>query len=74
MARLVEVLADHGVMAIVDHAGHRPPLPVADELIARGLFHKTGEHRTLPLPYAPDDAQPMDVVATVVWGRPIAVG
>jgi trans-aconitate methyltransferase len=72
MARLAEVLADHGVMAIVDHADHRPPLPVAEELIARGLFRKTGEHRTLPLPYAPDDAQPVDVVATVVWGRPMA--
>lgn len=73
MARLAEVLAGHGVMAIVEHADDRPPLPIVDELVARGLFRKSGEHRTLPLPHIADDAMPVEVVATVVWGRPVGV-
>ncbi|HET9170015.1 MAG TPA: class I SAM-dependent methyltransferase [Actinospica sp.] len=71
MARLAEVLADHGVMAIVEHGEDRPPLPIVDELIARGLFRKSGEHRTLPLPHIADGAAPVEVTATVVWGRPV---
>ncbi|MBR7831108.1 class I SAM-dependent methyltransferase [Actinospica sp. MGRD01-02] len=71
MARLAAVLGPHGVMAIVEQGNHRPPLALADELIARGLFRKSGEHRALPTPYDADDSQPIDVVATVVWGRPL---
>src|SRR5258708_29896351 len=59
LARLAEVLADHGVMAIVDHADHRPPLPVAEELIARGLSRTTPEHRTLPPPSPPATPHPL---------------
>lgn len=72
MARLAEVLRAQGVLAIVEHGYHRDPLSIADELITRGLFRKTGEHRALPAPYALEDSRLVDVVTTVVWGRPIA--
>jgi trans-aconitate methyltransferase len=76
MTRLAAELPEHGdgVMALVEHSHHRPPLPLADELIARGLFHKIGEHRTLPIPCLTDGARSRspDVVATVIWGRPLA--
>ncbi|HWG27175.1 class I SAM-dependent methyltransferase [Actinospica sp.] len=71
MARLAEVLSAQGFVAIVEHGYRRALQPIAEELVARGLFRKTGEHRTMPTPYAVDGTQPVDVVATVVWGRPI---
>jgi trans-aconitate methyltransferase len=66
LTRLAELLAPHALLAIVEHGHHRGPLPIADELAARGLFHKHGEHRTLPIP------QSLDTAATIVWGRPTA--
>lgn len=74
LPRLAELLTGRGVMAIVEHGYHRAPLPIANELIARGLLRKTGEHRTLPTPYPVDDAETVDVTVTIVWGRPVVSG
>ena len=72
MARLAEVLADDGVLAVVEHGYHRlpwhdalneviaehsrnpefdPRFSIVDELTARGLFRKTGEHRGISEPF-----------------------
>lgn len=138
MSRLVGVLSEQGVVAVVEHGYHHlpwrdemhdvivrhsrnpefdPQFSVVEELTERGLFRKIGEHRTIPesfrqsvaeyveqfhstatlarelmsseeaeefdeavesivRPYAARDGEDgiltVDVVASVVWGEPVA--